>query len=53
MPHKIILEEIIDEMLENISVIQLNTYIRIHKEGWKQSPFLILLRKILNQNQSI
>ena len=31
MPHKIITEEIIDEMLDNISYIKLNTYIKLQK----------------------
>lgn len=32
MPHKIILEEVLDEMLDNISYIKLNTYIQLQKE---------------------
>lgn len=32
MPHKIITEEVIDEMLDNISYIKLNTYIKLQKE---------------------
>lgn len=32
MPHKIIMEEVIDEMLDNISYIKLNTYIKLQKE---------------------
>lgn len=32
MPHKIIMEEVIDEMLDNISYIKLNTYIQLQKE---------------------
>lgn len=32
MPYKIITEEIIDEMIDNISFIKLNTYIKLQKE---------------------
>lgn len=32
MPHKIIMEDVIDEMLDNISYIKLNTYIKLQKE---------------------
>lgn len=32
MPHKIIMEEVIDEMIDNISYIKLNTYIKLQKE---------------------
>lgn len=32
MPYKIITEEVIEEMLENISYIKLNTYINLTKE---------------------
>lgn len=32
MPYKIIMEDIIDEMLDNISYIKLNTYIQLQKE---------------------
>ena len=32
MPYKIITEEIIDEMLDNISYIKLNTYIKLQKK---------------------
>lgn len=32
MPYKIIMEEVIDEMIENISYIKLNTYIKLQKE---------------------
>ncbi len=32
MPYKIITEEIIDEMIDNISYIKLNTYIKLQKE---------------------
>ncbi len=32
MPHKILMEEVIDEMLNNISYIKLNTYIKLQKE---------------------
>ena len=32
MPYKILTEEVIDEMLENISYIKLNTYIKLQKE---------------------
>ena len=31
MPYKIIMEEVIDEMLEEISYIKLNTYIKYQK----------------------
>ena len=32
MPYRIITTDIIDEMLDNISYIQLKTYIKIEKE---------------------
>lgn len=32
MPYKIIMEDIIDEMLDNISYIKLNTYIKFETE---------------------
>ena len=32
MPYKILMEEVIDEMLDNISYIKLNTYIQLQKE---------------------
>ena len=32
MPYKIITEEIIDEMLDNISYIKLNTYLKFERE---------------------
>lgn len=32
MPYKILTEEVIDEMLDNISYIKLNTYIKLQKE---------------------
>lgn len=32
MPHKIIMEEVLDEMIDNISYIKLNTYIKLQKE---------------------
>lgn len=32
MPHKILMEEVIDEMLDNISYIKLNSYIKLQKE---------------------
>lgn len=32
MPHKIIMEDVINEMLDNISYIKLNTYIKLQKE---------------------
>ena len=32
MPHKILMEEVIDEMLDNISYIKLNTYIKLQQE---------------------
>ena len=32
MWYKIIMEEIIDEMIDNISYIKLNSYIKIQKE---------------------
>lgn len=31
MPYKIITEEVIDEMIDNISYIKLNTYIKLQK----------------------
>ena len=33
MPYKIITEEVIDEMIDNISYIKLNTYIKIPKRA--------------------
>lgn len=33
MPYKIITEEIIDEMLDNISYIKLNSYLSYEKEA--------------------
>lgn len=33
MPYKIITEEIIDEMIDNISYIKLTTYIKLQKEA--------------------
>lgn len=33
MPYKIITEEVIDEMIDNIIYIKLNTYIRLEKEA--------------------
>ena len=33
MPYKIITEEILDEMLDNISYIKLNTYIKLTTEA--------------------
>lgn len=32
MPYKIIVDDIIDEMLDNISYIKLNTYIKLQKD---------------------
>lgn len=32
MPHKIIMEDVLDEMLDNISYIKLTTYIKLHRE---------------------
>ena len=32
MPYKIITEEIIDEMLDNISYIKLNSYLKYERE---------------------
>ena len=32
MPNKIIIEDIIDEMLDNINYIKLNTYIELKKK---------------------
>lgn len=32
MPYKIITEDIIDEMLNNISIIKLKTYIKLEEE---------------------
>lgn len=32
MPNKIIIEDIIDEMIDNISYVKLNTYIELGKE---------------------
>ena len=32
MPEKIIKEDVIDEMINNISYIKLNTYIKLQKE---------------------
>lgn len=31
MPHKIIMDDVIDEMIETISYIKLNTYINLKK----------------------
>lgn len=45
MPYKIIMEEILDEMLDSISYIKLNTYINLQKED--QSSFFEV--KILKQ----
>ena len=33
MPYKIITEEVIDEMIETISYIKLNTYIKLKKDA--------------------
>jgi len=33
MPYKIIMEEVIDEMIDSISYIKLNTYIKLQKEN--------------------
>ena len=33
MPYKIVTEEILDEMLDNISYIKLNTYIKLTMEA--------------------
>lgn len=33
MPYKIITEEVIDEMIESINYIKLNTYIKLDKEA--------------------
>lgn len=33
MPYKTITEEVIDEMLDNISYIKLNTYIKLSNEA--------------------
>ena len=33
MPYKIITEEVIDEMIDNISYIKLNTYIKLNNEA--------------------
>ena len=33
MPYKIIIEEIIDEMLDNISYIKLNSYLKSQEEA--------------------
>ena len=33
MPYKIITEEVIDEMIDNISYIKLNTYIKLSTEA--------------------
>ena len=33
MPYKIITEEVIDEMIDTISYIKLNTYINLQKEA--------------------
>lgn len=32
MPHKIIIEEILDEMVDTISYVKLNTYIKLEEE---------------------
>ncbi len=32
MPYKIIMEDVIDEMIDNISYIKLNSYIKLQKE---------------------
>lgn len=32
MPYKIIMEEVLDEMIDNISYIKLNSYIKLQKE---------------------
>ena len=32
MPNKIIIEDIIDEMIDNISYVKLNTYIELGKD---------------------
>lgn len=34
MPYKILMEDVIDEMIDNISYIKLNTYIKLQKEDW-------------------
>ncbi len=33
MPNKIIIEDIIDEMLDNITYIKLNTYIKLESDN--------------------
>ena len=33
MPNKIILEDIIDEMIDNIDYIKLNTYIKLERDN--------------------
>ncbi len=33
MPNKIIIEDIIDEMLDNINYIKLNTYIKLESDN--------------------
>ncbi len=33
MPNKIIIDDIIDEMIDNINYIKLNTYIKLEKEN--------------------
>lgn len=33
MPYKIITDEVIDEMIDNITYIKLNTYIKLQKEA--------------------
>lgn len=33
MPNKIIIEDIIDEMIDNISFVKLNTYIKLEKNN--------------------
>ena len=33
MPYKIIIEDVIDEMIDNLSYIKLNTYIKFEKEN--------------------
>lgn len=32
MPYKIIMEDVLDEMIDNIAYIKLNTYIKLEKE---------------------
>jgi len=33
MPYKIIIEDVIDEMIDNVSYIKLNTYIKLEEEN--------------------